>query len=127
MFYQTLNQLFDLLSQKERSQAYRLFGMVLLMALMDMTGVASIMPFLSVLANPAVVESNHYLAAIYRDLEFTDQMAFLYFLGLVVFILLVASILFKALTIYAILRFTHMRNYNYKKVTNSVPGLPMKS
>ena len=115
MFIDTLKQLFDLLSQEERRRTYWLFGMVLFMALLDMTGVASVIPFLSVLANPDVVETNHYLAAAYHELEFSDPNTFLYFLGVVVFVLLIVSIVFKALTIYSILRFTHMRNYSISR------------
>jgi len=46
MFIATLKQLFDLLSNKERRQAYLLFVMILIMGLLDMIGIASVMPFL---------------------------------------------------------------------------------
>ena len=115
MIIDTLKQLLDLLSLKERYRAYLLLGMVLIMALLDMTGIASIMPFLSVLANPDIVETNRYLAAVYHKFGFSDPGAFLYFLGVVVFAILIVSLVFKALTHYFILRFTFMRNYSISR------------
>ena len=50
-----------LLSPKERKQAFLLLGMILVMALLDVIGIASIMPFMAVLANPDVIQSNYLL------------------------------------------------------------------
>jgi hypothetical protein len=58
-----ITKILDLLSPQERRRAGLLLGMILVMALLDMVGVASIMPFMAVLANPRVVETNAYLAA----------------------------------------------------------------
>ncbi|MDO8861658.1 ABC transporter ATP-binding protein [Haliea sp. E1-2-M8] len=115
MFIETLKKILDLFSYKERGTAYLLFAMILVMALLDMTGVASITPLLAVLANPEVVETNVYLAAMYEYLGFSDRRSFLYFLGVAAFVLLVVSVTFKGITIYCILRFTHMRNYSLSK------------
>lgn len=86
--------------------------MILVMAFLDTIGVASIMPFMSVLGNPEVVETNPWLNLVYTRLGFTSPRDFLFFLGLIVFVILVLSIAFKALTQYVLLRFTHMRNYS---------------
>lgn len=107
-----LRRILDLLSPHERRRAYLLLGMVLMMALLETVGVASIMPFMATLANPGVIETNKYLAAAYETLGFTDPQKFLFFLGAVVFVALLTSIAFRALTTYALLRFTHMRNYS---------------
>jgi ATP-binding cassette, subfamily B, bacterial PglK len=65
-----------------------------------------------VLGNPQAVETNRWLNMAYTKLGFTAPKSFLFFLGLVVFTSLIASIAFKALTQWALLRFTHMRNYS---------------
>ncbi len=49
----TYRKLFDLLNPHERRRFYLLLGLIILMALVDTIGVASIMPFLAVVANPA--------------------------------------------------------------------------
>lgn len=111
----TLRKFLDLLTPHERKRAGLLLLMALVMALLDVIGVASIMPFMAVLANPQLVESNVILATTYKSLGFTDPQQFLFFLGVFVFVLLVLSLGFKALTTYAQLRFTLMREYSLGK------------
>lgn len=111
----TIKKLLDLLTSSERKRAYMLLGMILIMALLDMIGVASIMPFMAVLANPELVETNAFLYTAYTKLGFTDTQQFLFALGMLVFVLLVLSLAFKALTTYAQLRFTLMRECSIGK------------
>ena len=58
-----------LLSPKERKQAYLLLMMMLIMALIDMIGVASILPFVAVLTNPSLIETNLLLNKIFQILN----------------------------------------------------------
>ena len=110
-----LKKILSLLTPKERRRAYLLLIMILIMAFLEMVGVASVMPFVSVLANPEVVQTNVYLAAVYDYLGFEDARSFMFFLGLAMLFFLIGSIAFKALTTYAILRFTHMRGYSLSR------------
>lgn len=103
-----LKKLLDLLRPPERKRAGLLLGMILIMALLDMAGVASIMPFIAVLGNPELVETNALLNSAFRTanqfgINTTEQ--FLFLLGLLVFLLPVVSLIFKALTASAQLRF----------------------
>lgn len=113
-----IKKIFDLLTPPERKQAVGLIGMSLVMALLDMLGVASIMPFIAVLTNPEVVQTNAVLNKIFSTsghvgIKTTDQ--FLFALGVLVFALLVISLAFKALTTYAQTRFALMREYSLAK------------
>jgi len=90
-------------------------AMIMIMAFFDVLGVASIMPFMAVLVNPEIIETNAYLAYIYSNFGFTNSQDFLYFLGLSVFVLLVISISFKAMTTYVQLRFILMREASIGK------------
>jgi ABC-type multidrug transport system fused ATPase/permease subunit len=115
---QPLKKLLDLLTSHERKRAGLLLGMILVMALLDMLGVASIMPFMAVLANPELVETNAILKAAYAassHLGVDTPQQFLFALGMLVFVLLVGSLAFKAFTTYAQLRFTRMREYSIGK------------
>jgi ABC-type multidrug transport system fused ATPase/permease subunit len=107
----TLTRLLDLLTAAERRRVILLIAMIVVMAMLDAIGVALIMPFMAMVANPRVVESEHYLAKIYQALGFTDPQAFLSFLGLALIVALLVSIAFRALTTYAHQRFTLMREY----------------
>ncbi len=100
-----------LLSRRERRRAGLLLAMIMVMALIDAAGVFSIMPFLAVLARPDIIESNRWLARAYEGLGFPTRREFLLFLGLAVFLLLVFGNLFRMLTTWAQLRFTHMRGH----------------
>lgn len=60
-----LNKLLALLTPHERKRAGLLLGMILVMALLDMIGVASIMPFMAVVENPDLVETNGFRKAAY--------------------------------------------------------------
>ena len=80
-----------------------------------MVGVASIMPFMTVAANPDVVETNWYLGLAYELLGYSNVTRFLYFLGVLVFIALMISISFKALTNYMLVRFTEICSYSLSR------------
>ena len=56
------------------------------MAIMEMLGVASILPFIAVLSNPSIVESNSLLSLLYNQSRYfgvENLNQFLFFLGLV--------------------------------------------
>ena len=54
----TFKKLLFLLDNRERKIAFLLLIMIIMMALADMIGVASILPFISVLSNPELIETN---------------------------------------------------------------------
>ena len=115
---ETIKKLLDLLSPSERKRAGVLMVMILVMAFLDMLGVASILPFIAVLANPSLVETNPMLSWGYKfsaNLGVSSIEQFLFLLGLLVFILLIFSLAFKAITIYAQTRFSLMREFSISK------------
>ncbi|MBU6367333.1 MAG: ABC transporter ATP-binding protein/permease [Gemmatimonadetes bacterium] len=102
-------QLLDLMDAYDRRRATIVMLLTLVMALLDVVGVASIMPFMAVVADAKVVETNGMVSRAYHALGFTDPQRFLMALGIVVFVTLVASQVLKALGAYAQLRFALMR------------------
>jgi ABC-type multidrug transport system fused ATPase/permease subunit len=106
---QTAKKILSLLSQKERKEASLLLLMVLIMAICDTIGVASVMPFISVMANPVLVESNESLIFLKFLLKSESEAGFLFSLGVIIFILLLLSLAVKATTVFLTLRFTLMR------------------
>ena len=112
---QTLNKLLFLLSPKERTQAAMLFFMLLITALLDMIGVASILPFMAVLMNPTLIETNSILNYIYEIsgiFGVENNQHFLFVLGIGIFGLLIFTLFFKAITTYLQIRFAQMREYS---------------
>ncbi len=102
----------DLLDRRGRRNAVLLFCMILGTGVLEAVGVASVMPFLSVLSNPEVIQSKASLKWAYEALGFTSPDKFLFFLGLAVFFVVVFGLSFRALTEYFLARYTHMRNYS---------------
>ena len=97
-----------LLSNREKKKSYFLIGITLIMALLEMSGVASIMPFIFLLTNPDIVESNLTLKELYefsKILGVETPKDFLFLSGIFVFFLLLTSISFKFLTFYLQLNF----------------------
>ncbi len=115
---QTLKKLLSLLNSKERKDAVFLTFMIVIMALLDMIGVASILPFMTVLTNPDIIETNTLLNQMYQiSLKFgvENNTDFLFILGVIVFLLLVTSLFFKGFTTYLQLRFAQLREYSIGK------------
>ena len=113
-----IKKLLALLTPHERKRGALLLCMILTMALLHVIGVASIMPFMGVLANPELVQTNATLNTTFTAagaIGVTTRDQFLFLLGIMVFVLLVVSLAFKALTTYAQLRFTLMREYSIGK------------
>ena len=107
-----------LLTPQERKRASLLLIMITIMALLDMIGVASILPFMAVLTNPSLIETNLLLNKLFEASSFFGVESikqFLFFLGVIVFIILLISLAFKALTTYVQIRFVQMREYSIGK------------
>ncbi len=111
-------QLLFLLTIKERKKALLLMVMILIMALLDMVGVASIVPFVAVLTNPTLIETNLILNTLFEaslKIGIENNQEFLFFLGTLVFLIFIVSIFFKALTTYMQVRFVSMCEYSLGK------------
>lgn len=104
-------KLFEILSKTDRKKILWIVLLVFVMAVFDVLGIASIMPFMAVLANPEFVGSNVYLHSVYVFYEFNDTQDFLFFLGVVVFGVLMFSLAFKAITNYILFKFVLVREY----------------
>ncbi len=109
----TYLKLWTILDTRERRRALIVFGLVLLVALVEAGGVASIMPFIAVLSRPEVVETNATLAAVYRMFGFSSRENFLLAMGVAVFLVFVLSLVMKVLGAWAQARFSQNRNHSW--------------
>ena len=90
--------LLSLLDSKERKNASILIIMIILMALIDLIGVASILPFVAVLTNQSLIETNIFINTLFNYSNIFgiyNYQHFLFFLGILVFFLLILSLTFK--------------------------------
>jgi len=110
-----VKKLLFLLSPRERKLTGLLLIMIIIMALLDMIGVASILPFIAVLTNPNLIETNIILNTMFQIsgvFGIETKKEFLLLLGILVFFLLIISLIFKAFTTYVLVRFASMREYS---------------
>lgn len=103
---QLLRQLNNLFNRRERWQLAILSVALIVRAGVEMVGVASIMPFMSVVADPEMIQTNPYLRTAYEMLGFDSTNAFVMALGIAVVVFLVAANGFSALTVYGMTHFS---------------------
>jgi ATP-binding cassette, subfamily B, bacterial PglK len=115
---QTFKKLLHLLTPQERKHTGLLLVMIVIMALLDTMGVASILPLIAVLSNPSVIETNIILNKIFQATSkfgVETNQEFLFFISFIVFVLLVFSLAFKAFTVYLQAKFVEMRTHSVGK------------
>ena len=99
-----------LLPLRQRVKCLLLISLTLVTAIIETTGIASVAPFLAMLAAPEMVETNKYLGAAYNFLG-VDREEFLLVLGLLSFIGLVGATACRALNMWAQTRFNRSIEY----------------
>jgi ATP-binding cassette, subfamily B, bacterial PglK len=101
----------SLLSTREKHRGTLVLGLVVIMAALDTAGVASVMPFLGVLGNPQLVETNVILATVYDSLGFETVDGFLFALGASAFLLILFGAIFRTFTHYTMNRFIELSRH----------------
>lgn len=108
----TLNKVWSLFTPAEQRKAIWMLLLALCMAVAETAGVISIMPFLSVLARPGIIQENSWLHAIYTRLGFTEPSRFIAALGLASIVLVITSSAFKMVTQHLLNRFVHLLRHS---------------
>ncbi|MDC0393501.1 ABC transporter ATP-binding protein/permease [Candidatus Pelagibacter sp.] len=88
------------------------------MSILDMIGVASILPFVAVLTNPILIETNSFLKTLFQISNIfgvENDRQFIFILGVAVFIILVLSLSVKAIIAYSQQQYITMIGYNIGK------------
>ena len=109
---ENFKKLYLLVRRGDRTRVGLLVVLMIVTAFAQTAGIASIMPFLTVLADPAVIERNQWLNGIYTVLGFSSTDAFLHFLGIASFIVFVTGTTLQALTQWLVTRFSSMQQYH---------------
>lgn len=92
-----IRKLYSLLDKSERRKGFWLLIVMVIVALFDVVGVASILPFITVASDPNSIDSNAQLRFVYSMIGFNSSHTFMVFLGCLVFSLLLASLAFRSL------------------------------
>lgn len=90
--------LLDVLGTKGRRECIVLVMVMLVNAVAEVMGVASLLPLLTVATEPSLIVQNPWLHAAYQGLGFTQPRSFLVFLGLLFLVLFVLANAWSAFT-----------------------------
>jgi ABC-type bacteriocin/lantibiotic exporter with double-glycine peptidase domain len=113
-----LQKIFNLLDSNEKKSFYYLLVLISITGLIDMLGVASILPFLALVINPDIIQTNeiyNYLYIKSAILGVGNSKQFLIFFGLSIFFFMMFSVIFRTYTNYKQVHFAMMREYSIGK------------
>lgn len=102
------------MSKYEQRKFFLLMFLILVVTFVDILGVVSIFPFLMILSNPEIIQTNktfYYFYLKANILGINNFNEFIFFLGFSVFFLLLITLFLRALTSYLQVRFVTMREY----------------
>ena len=111
--FSTLMQLWEILTPLDKRKLLVVLILVVIMAGIEAIGVVSIMPFLAVLANPTVIESNLLLQKISKILLVSDTRQFIVYLGVISLTIVICSTVIKIITQYALYRFSNLQRHYF--------------
>ena len=100
-----LKKISTLMSAREKHRAMLLLVMIFIMAVLNVAGVASIMPFIAIVSDPQIVERNEMLMAAYKFVDPKSFNEFAVMIGCGVFVMFFISLGGKALTDFFLMRF----------------------
>lgn len=101
----TVSKLLVLLDTRDRAAASVVMASLILVALLEVVGIASIMPFMAVVMDPAIIHTNRFLERAFQELGFQSDRSYLIALGLLVLGLLLFGNVIKAASMWITLRF----------------------
>lgn len=105
----------ELLDSVEKKNLIFLLCMILVMSLLEMLGVASILPFMMLVTNPEVIDSNFFLNYLFQlssTININTKKEFLILSGALIFLIFTFSIFIKVYNIFIKVKFTMMCESN---------------
>lgn len=98
--FKVIKQLFSLLTEKQLKEFYVLQVLVIIMAFTELLGIASIAPFMALVGDISILETNNIFAQLYQFSGLNNSMDFLFYAGVTVLIMLTFSTLVSMFTIW---------------------------
>lgn len=109
--FSTVRKLAALFDGRERWRALALFAGVVVMALVETVGIASIMPFMALVANPGLVGESEWLRWAFQVSGARSTSQFLFVAGVAVLAVIAFSNAFTALITWMMLRFVWAKSH----------------
>jgi|688.fasta_scaffold12599_6 ABC-type multidrug transport system fused ATPase/permease subunit len=110
-----IRKLLELLNEPQKNRFRYLLFIAILSAIFDLIGLSSLAPFMAIVSNTELLNSNEILFFLYKSLDFQNSKTFLLAFGLFVFFLLLLSLALKAYTSFSQLKFVFACEYSLGK------------
>lgn len=107
-----LKKIWAILTPQEKRRSLTMMALVILMAFAETVGVISIMPFLSVLARPDIIQENPSFLWLFERLNLASNAEFITALGVASILLVIGSSAFKTVTLHLVNRFTFLLRHS---------------
>ena len=105
--FKLLKKLFFLLTPSQRKRFYALQILVTLMAIVEIFGVASIVPFMALVGDMNQLQQDTFVAEIYQSSGINSESEFVFLLGVCVLFILLISTIISMFTIWKLSMFAH--------------------
>ena len=105
--FKLIKNLFNLLSTNQRKRFYVLQFLVIVMSVVEILGVASIIPFMALVGDMSQLEQNTFFAEIYRQSGVASESQFVFYIGLCVLGLLFISMIISIFTTWGLSMFAN--------------------
>jgi ATP-binding cassette, subfamily B, bacterial PglK len=110
-----VKKLFKILTIREKFQLAALLLAIIMTAFMQTLGIASVLPFITLIMEPSLIFENHWLFWAYQTFNFSSVNSFIIFVGIAMFVIIVVSNLVSAFTTWLNLRFVWMNNHRLSR------------
>jgi ABC-type multidrug transport system fused ATPase/permease subunit len=105
-------KILSLLDKRERGKLVFVLFAMLLMGVIELVGVGSLGPFISIVSNPASIHTNAYLSRAYTYFNFSSDNSFIIFIGIAVIAVLFFSNFFLACVNFVIHYYSGKRRHS---------------
>ena len=100
-----IKKILNLTDKSQNKKLIFLLLSIVFVGLIEMTGVAMIVPFLAVISNPELSQTNAILHSIYAAFSFSSTKSFMLFLGGLVFLTIILGNIFASITSWSMLSY----------------------
>jgi ABC-type multidrug transport system fused ATPase/permease subunit len=113
-----IKQILTFFTNDEKKNLFNLIFLVLLMASIEAIGIATIFPFIAILTNRELIETNNFISFLFdfsKNFGVNTVDDFFLFLGIIVFLFLITSIFLRAFATYKQTNFALIKEYSIGK------------
>jgi ABC-type multidrug transport system fused ATPase/permease subunit len=111
-----IKQILFLFSKAEKKNFFILLLLITLMNIVDILGIASVVPFVVILTNPEILNSNsdfsYYINQLKIFFVINTHFELVFLTGCIFLFFLISSIVFKSIVVFLQIKFSYMREHS---------------